>query len=138
MNHITLSGNTTKQIEFKKTNEVLIATFTLGVKRNYKNKNGEYDSDFINCVAYRGTADYLHTYAQENKSYRLLLSGRLQTRSYEDNNGNKKYITEVIVSDIEILTPKEKKEEEIKLPQNIKTQYVENEAIQLRDEDLPF
>ena len=100
MNRVVLLGNLVKDIEYKQTpNGVAVATFTLAVRRRIKNAQGGYDADFINCVAWRHTADFLRKYFSKGQAVAVV--GQIQTRSYEDNNGNKRYVTEVLVDEAE-------------------------------------
>lgn len=136
MNKVMLVGFTTKKIEIKNINDKLFANFTVAVKRNYKNINGEYDTDFIQCVAVGHTAEFMSKYMNEEKSYRVALSGTIRTRNYTDDAGTKHYITEVFAESIENLT-KTEKAEEVNVPGNYKTDYQES-TITLSDSDLPF
>lgn len=107
MNKVLEIGRTTKDIELRYTaTQKPVVTFSIAVKRTYKNANGEYDSDFINCVAYGNLAECISKYV--GKGDLIGVDGRLQTRNYTDNNGTKHYITEVIVDDVEFLTSKNK------------------------------
>lgn len=109
MNSIVLTGNLTKDIELRHTkNGVAVATFNLGVRRDYKNENGEYESDFPSCIAYKQTAEYLSKYAK--KGDKIEVAGRLQTRTYE-KDGEKRYVTEVIVEKGSMLNRIEKQAE---------------------------
>lgn len=100
MNNVSLIGRITKDIELRKsTSGKSVTSFTLAVQRDKEN------ADFINCVAWNGTADLLCRYAK--KGHRIGLNGRIQTRKYEDNTGHKVYITEVIANSIELLEKKE-------------------------------
>jgi single-strand DNA-binding protein len=102
-------GNLTKDPENTKTaNGVDISKFTLAVKRKFKNEVGEYEADFLNCVAWRKTAELIGQYA--NKGDKLAVVGTVQTRSYDASDGTKRYVTEIVVDEIEFLTAKEKKE----------------------------
>ena len=102
MNKIILSGNLCKDIELKVTqNSVPVLSNTIAVRNDFKNANGEYDSQFINFVAYRNNAEFLSKYA--SKGSKVLLEGRLTNRSYEKQDGTKAYITEVIVDKVELL-----------------------------------
>ena len=102
-------GNLTKDPENTTTsNGVDISKFTLAVKRKFKNESGEYEADFLNCVAWRKTAELIGQYA--NKGDKLAVVGTVQTRSYDASDGTKRYVTEIVVDEIEFLTAKEKKE----------------------------
>ena len=105
MNKVILIGRLTKDPELKKTNSGLsYVQFNLAVNRNYTNKSGEKQADFINCVAWRTQADNLVKYIK--KGGLIGIEGEIQTRTYDDKNGTKKYITEVLCNLIEFLEPK--------------------------------
>ena len=107
MNKIIITGNLTKDPETSTTNSgVEVARFTLAVRRNFKNQNGEYEADFINCIAWRKTAELVGKFV--SKGDKLGVVGRLQTRSYEAQDGSKRYVTEVIAEEIELFANKEK------------------------------
>lgn len=100
MNKVILTGNLTKDPEKRTTQHgTSVTSFTVAVQRRFKNQNGNYDADFINCVAWRGTADFVAQYF--NKGSGICLSGFIQTRSYEDNNGTKRYVTEVVAEEVQ-------------------------------------
>ena len=138
MNKSILLGRITKDIEVRKTtNDISTCQFTIAVNRNYKNKDGNYDADFINCIAFRNTADFIGNYFK--KGNRVLLEGRIQTRSYKDKQEQTRYVTEVVVENITLLESKKQEEkEEIEVPQSKSNYDNDNTDIQLEDEDLPF
>ena len=104
MNKVCLTGRITKNIELKyNQNNVAITNFTLAVTRKFKNQNGEYESDFINCIAYGSTAELLSKYVK--KGDLLGIEGRIQTRNYE-KDGKRVYVTEVIAGSIDFLQAK--------------------------------
>lgn len=128
MNVICLSGYLTKDIVLRHTpNGIAIANFSIGVRRDFKNSDGTYESDFPNCVAYRQTAEYLSNYAK--KGDKIEIEGRIQTRKYE-KDGKMNYITEIVVEKGSMLNyiSKEKNEE---------NQSVE-EQLKITDDDLPW
>lgn len=97
MNRIVLLGRLTKEAEVRYTqNQKVVATFTLAVDRDFKNEKGERDADFINCVAWGKAAELIGNSCA--KGHRLCVEGRLQIRQYDDKNGQRRWITEVIVS----------------------------------------
>ena len=105
MNKVILIGRLTKDPELKKTNSGLsYVQFNLAVNRNYTSKSGEKQADFINCVAWRTQADNLVKYIK--KGGLIGIEGEIQTRTYDDKNGTKKYITEVLCNSIEFLESK--------------------------------
>lgn len=102
MNKVQLVGRLVKDPESKNTaSQVLFCNFTVAVQRRYKNEQGKFDSDFINCLAWRNTAQFIGSYFR--KGMRIGLTGSIQTRSYEDNNGQKHFITEVLVDEAEFV-----------------------------------
>lgn len=106
MNKIILMGRLTKDPEVKYTNNgKAVAQFTLAVNRPIKNAEGNYEADFINIVAWNQTAEVVGNYV--HKGQRLLVEGRLQIRAYDAKDGSKRYVTEVIASNIEFIEKKE-------------------------------
>lgn len=100
MNKAILIGRLTKDPEHRTTpNGVSVATFTVAVNRRYKDEAGKYQADFINCIAWRSTADFVSKYFQ--KGYGIGIVGSIQTRSYEDKNGNRRYVTEIVAEEVE-------------------------------------
>ena len=102
MNKFVAVGRTTKDCELRATSTgKQVASFTLAVDRDFKNAQGERDADFIPCVVWGKLADVCEKYVTKGKQ--LAVAGRIQTRNYEDKNGQRRYITEVIVSDLQLL-----------------------------------
>ena len=98
MNKVILMGRLTKDIEMRQTpNGVSLVRFSIAVTRRFKNSNGEYDADFINCVAWRKTGEFIARYFQ--KGSMIAIVGSIQTRSWDGNDGKKQYATEVIVDE---------------------------------------
>ena len=111
MNKVILIGRSTKAIELKQTTSgVSVAQFSIAVKRNFKNADGEYESDFFNCIAYRNTAELVSKYV--GRGDLIAVDGRLQTRNYTDKSGRKVYVTEVIADNVEFLQNKKDKQEQ--------------------------
>lgn len=110
MNKVILSGNICKDIEVKYTqsNNVEVVSNTIAVRNDYKNANGEYESQFINFVAYKNNAVFISKYA--SKGSKILIEGRINTRNYEKEDGTKVYVTEVIADKFELLDKKKKEE----------------------------
>ena len=98
MNKVILMGRLTKDIEMRQTpNGVSLVRFSIAVTRRFKNSNGEYDADFINCIAWRKTGEFISRYFQ--KGSMIAIVGSIQTRSWDGNDGKKQYATEVIVDE---------------------------------------
>lgn len=98
MNKVILMGRLTKDPEFKKTQSgVSVASFALAVDRGYKDDDGIRQADFINCVTFSNTADFINKYFV--KGQLILVIGSIQTRTWEGQDGKTNYVTEVIVSE---------------------------------------
>lgn len=105
LNRVVLVGRLTKDPEFRTTpSGVDVATFTLAVNRNFKSKNGEQQADFINCVVFRKQAENVNNYL--NKGSLAGIDGRLQSRSYENDEGRRVFVTEVVCDSVQFLEPK--------------------------------
>lgn len=104
INSAVIVGRLTKDPEIRKTQSGLsVCQFTVAVNRP-KSKDGQQQADFIQCQAWRASADYIGTYGR--KGYLVGVSGRIQTRNYEDRDGNKVYVTEIVCNDVNILESK--------------------------------
>ena len=102
MNKVELVGRLTKDPEVKVTsNQTQFCNFTIAVDRRFKDQNGQRQADFINCVAWRQTAVFIQKYF--HKGNRIGLVGSIQTRSYDDQNGQKRFITEVVIDEAEFV-----------------------------------
>ncbi len=102
MNKVVLLGRLTKDPDLRYTPQGLpVLTFSLAVDRNFKNANGEREADFIQIVVWRKLAETLAKYLK--KGARVVIAGRLQTRSYDGNDGQKRYVTEVVADDASII-----------------------------------
>lgn len=102
INNVVLVGRMTRDAELKYTgNNIAVATFSLAVNRNFKNANGERETDFINCVIWRQQAENLANWAK--KGALIGITGRIQTRSYENQQGQRVYVTEVVAENFQML-----------------------------------
>lgn len=105
MNKAILVGNLTRDPEQRTTSSgIAVTSFTVAVRRRYKDADGNYQADFINCVAWRSTAEFVAKYF--TKGSRIGVVGTIQTRTYDDQNGNKRYVTEVIADEVEFVGSK--------------------------------
>ena len=147
MNKVILIGRLTKDPEIKVTSsDLTIARYTLAVDRKFK-KDGEPDADFIPCVAFGKPAEFTEKYL--SKGAKIAICGRLQTRSYEDKYGQKKYVTEIIVDEQYFAESKrnsnnfqeqiqEMNEEPKNISENNSQQQIKEIVESLDDEDLPL
>lgn len=134
INKAVIIGNLTKEIELRKTRDNRsTCSFTVACQRNYKNADDEYESDFINCVAYAHSADYLSNYA--HKGDMIAVSGRIQTRNYKNNDGKTVYVTEIVCDDASIVHSREKNTEK----RGETTRFEEkSQNFAISEEELPF
>lgn len=106
MNKAILMGRLTRDVELQQTsNQVSVSKFSIAVDRKYKNQAGEKQTDFFNCVAWRNTAEFISKYF--HKGSKILVTGEIQNRSYDDKDGAKRYVTEIIVEDGEFCESKQ-------------------------------
>lgn len=109
MNYVLLIGRTTKDVELRRTGSgKAVASFTLAVNKDYKNEQGGYDADFIECVAFEQKAETISKYV--HKGDRFAVVGQLATRNYENKEGKKVKVTEVKVTGFDFLESKKQSE----------------------------
>lgn len=143
MNKVILLGRLTKkpEIRYSQSNNVKVATFTLAVNRKYVKQGEERQADFINIVIYSKLADFVEKYL--DKGFQICVSGRIQTRTWEDTNGQRRYAFEVIGEDIDFADSPKKADESIlwannnTTTNNTPTENPEEEII-CDNDDLPF
>ena len=105
MNKVVLVGRLARDPELRNTQSgTAVVSFTVACDRRFARQGEERQADFINCVAWNKTAEFVSRYF--TKGMRIALDGRIQTRSYDDQNGNKRYITEVVAEDVEFAQSK--------------------------------
>ncbi|KGA95729.1 single-stranded DNA-binding protein [Alkalihalobacillus alcalophilus ATCC 27647 = CGMCC 1.3604] len=105
LNRVVLVGRLTRDPELRYTpNGVAVANFTLAVNRTFSNQQGERDADFINCVIWRKPAENVANYLK--KGSLAGVDGRIQTRSYDNNEGRRVFITEVVADSVQFLEPR--------------------------------
>lgn len=136
MNNWNGIGRVTKDVVLKTTTSgKSVATFTLAVNRDFKNAEGKYDADFITCVAYEGIAETISKFV--HKGDRFGVTGRIQTRTYDKQDGSKGYSTEIIVKGFDFIEGKKDKPDTPNIAPNIDVSVDDFEEIS-DDEDLPF
>lgn len=140
MNKFIGIGRNTKDGEYRiNDNKIAIYTNSLAMTNNFKNKEGNYDSEFIDYIAYRNTADFLNKYSK--KGTQIAIEGRITTTSSE-KDGKKRYFTKIVVENASVLEKKEEntnKTEQVSEFSVLKTSSnYEEKEIELNDDDLPF
>lgn len=154
MNRVVLVGRITKDPELKKTNNNnSVVNFTIAINRTYTSASGEREADFINCVAWNKTAENMAAYL--SKGSLIAVEGRIQTRSYEDNDGKRVYLTEVYVDNLQFLESRSNSNQSISPNQNFQqksednffSDFSENNSkgssnilsdLDITDDELPF
>lgn len=105
MNRVILIGRLTRDPELRYTSSnIATASFSLAVDRNFTNQNGEREADFINIVVWRKQAENCKNYL--TKGSQVAIEGRIQTRSYDGQDGQKRYVTEVVADNVQFLGTK--------------------------------
>ena len=135
LNHITIMGRLTADPELRRTGAgVAVASFTVAVDRDF-NQNGQKETDFIDCVAWRGTGEFVERNFSKGKM--IVVSGRLQNRRWEDKNGNKRTSAEIVADNVYFGEPKtsENKFEAAMQSNALEPDYP---AIYGDDDKLPF
>ena len=142
LNNVVLVGRMTKDAELRYTPQnQAVATFTLAVNRNFKNANGEREADFINCVIWRQQAENLANWAK--KGVLIGITGRIQTRSYENQQGQRVYVTEVITDNFQLLESRNQSQDKAQTNSNESPDFSRNSNLNgnpmdISDDDLPF
>lgn len=137
-------GRLTNKPELRYTTSNIATTrFTLAVKRKMPNKEGNYDSDFIGCVAYNKTAELISKYL--DKGSQIAIRGHIQTGSYDGTDGEKVYTTDIVVDEIKFLDTKKKEENNEVSDTEIVQKAMSDDPfkefgqqIQIDNEGLPF
>lgn len=138
LNNVCIVGRLTKDPELRYTqSNQAVATFSLAVNRNFKSQNGEREADFINCVIWRQQAENLANWAK--KGDLIGITGRIQTRSYENQQGQRVYVTEVVAEQFQLLESRRDRgsnsQPTVDNHQNFAQQ---TEPMDISNDDLPF
>ena len=157
INNTVLVGRLTKDPDLRYSQSGnAVATFTLAVNRNFTSQSGDREADFINCVIWRKSAENLANFAK--KGSLIGVTGRIQTRNYENQQGQKIYVTEVVVDNFQLLESRQKdgNNQSTGVPSNQSSNYNQNNqngaqanfggnndpfggsSIDIQDDDLPF
>ena len=135
MNKVILLGRLTKDVEVRYTqnSNTLVSSFTLAVNRRFIKQGEERQADFINIVAWSKLGEFISKYFK--KGQQVLIAGRIQTRNYEDDNGQKHYITEVIAEEAYFAESKKEGDSSnnnVSMPESNEFGVISN------DDELPF
>ena len=144
INNITLVGRLTKDSDLRYTSDgTATATFSLAVNRPFKSANGEREADFINCVIWRKNAENFANFTR--KGSLVGITGRIQTRNYENKEGQRVYVTEVVAENFALLESKKDSMSNGQTNQSSargnhqsRDPFANGGSIDIQDEDLPF
>lgn len=145
INRVVLIGRLTKDVEVKYTGSgTAVGSASIAVNRQFTNANGEREADFINLVIWRKTAENLAKFAK--KGHMIAVEGRLQTRNYENNQGQRVYVTEVVVDNFSLLEKRGDNNAQnsggnvdpFGSQNATQGQNSTSDAIDISDDDLPF
>lgn len=143
INRVILVGRLTKDPEYRQTpNGVSVATFTLAVNRSFTNSQGEREADFINVVVFRKQAENVNKYL--SKGSLAGVDGRIQSRSYENKEGQRVFVTEVVADSVQFLEPKNNNQQNSQSQQQRgqasagNNPFANDNNANIDDDNLPF
>lgn len=141
LNKVILAGRLTADVELKQTlSGVSVCSFTLAINRKYSKEGGQQQTDFIQCQAWRNTAEFIARYFKKGSA--LCISGSIQTRSWTDSNNQKRYATEVVADEATFVDGKNDSQGTEAandfIPYGFATPDTPNFTEQSPDDDLPF
>lgn len=137
INNVVLVGRIVREPELRYTPQnTAVATFTLAVNRRFKNAQGEREADFINCVIWRQPAENLANWAK--KGTLVGITGSIQVRNYENKEGQRVYVTEVLADNFQMIESNSNKTEKGKTKSNQDKDPFAGSPMEVSDDDLPF
>lgn len=140
INNVVLVGRLTRDAELRYTpSNQAVATFTLAVNRNFKNQNGDREADFINCVMWRQQAENIANWAK--KGTLIGITGRIQTRNYENQQGQRVYVTEVAAETFQVMESRNNQhggQSQGSYQNGGQSAFGNNQPMDISDDDLPF
>nr|DAM82197.1 MAG TPA: Single strand binding protein [Caudoviricetes sp.] len=135
INNVTLIGRLTRDAELRYTpSNIATAQFNIACNRNFKNANDEYDADFINCVMWREQAERFCNWTR--KGMLVGITGRIQTRNYENNDGKRVYVTEVVAENFQVLEKRDNTANQNSMTEQMPPSYTS--PMDITDDKLPF
>lgn len=137
MNKVILVGNLTRDPELSETpSGIAVCRFSIAVSRDYANADGNRETDFFNITVWRGRAENCGRYLK--KGNKVAIVGSLQNRSYDDKDGNKRYVTDVIANEVEFLTPRGANGDAEDGVESVSTRRERPQMEVMDDNQLPF
>ncbi|HEM2744606.1 single-stranded DNA-binding protein [Streptococcus suis] len=136
INNVTLIGRLTRDVELRYTpNNVAVGALTLAVNRNFKNASGDREADFINCVIWNKQAENLANWTK--KGYLIAITGRIQTRSYDNQQGQRVYVTEVVAESFQVLEKRDNTANYSSIDEQMPP-GISGQPMDIDDDGLPF
>ena len=136
INNVVLIGRLTRDVELHRTSQdQVVGQFTLAVNRNYKNQDGGYDADFINCVIWRKLAENFANWIK--KGNLVAITGHIQTRNYENQQGQRVYVTEVVIDSFRSLEKRDNSANQNSMAEQMPPSFTGN-SMDIKDDDFPF
>ena len=136
INNVVLIGRLTRDVELHRTpQDQAVGQFTLAVNRNFKNQDGGYDADFINCVIWRKSAENFASWI--TKGNLVAITGHIQTRNYENQQGQRVYVTEVVAESFQLLEKRDNSANQNSMAEQMPPSFAGNQ-MDIKDDDLPF
>jgi len=137
INNVTLVGRLTRDPELRYTpSNIAITTFNLAVNRNFKNQAGDREADFINCMIWRQQAENFANWCK--KGNLVGITGRIQTRSYENQQGQRVYVTEVAAESFQTLEKKDNSANQSSMENQMPASFGATNPLDISDDDMPF
>ncbi|WP_099776273.1 single-stranded DNA-binding protein [Streptococcus suis] len=136
INNVVLVGRLTRDVELRHTpSNQAVATFTLAVNRNFKNVDGNREADFINCVMWRQQAENLAKWTK--KGHLIGITGRIQTRSYDNQQGQRVYVTEIVAESFQVLEKRDNTANHSSMDEQMPPNF-SGQPMDINDDGLPF
>ena len=137
INNVVLVGRLTRDPELRYTpSNVAVATFSLAVNRNFKNQSGDREADFISCIMRRQQAENFANWCK--KGNLVGITGRIQTRSYDNQQGQRVYVTEVVAESFQTLEKKDNSANQSSMENQMPPSFGTSDPMDIPDDELPF
>jgi single-stranded DNA-binding protein 4 len=137
INNVTLVGRLTRDPELRYTpSNIAITTFNMAVNRNFKNQDGNREADFINCMIWRQQAENFANWVK--KGNLVGITGRIQTRSYDNQQGQRVYVTEVVADTFQLLEKRDNSANQANIEDQIPASFGATNPLDISDDDMPF
>lgn len=137
INNVTIVGRLTRDPELRYTpSNIAITTFNLAVNRNFKNQAGDREADFINCMIWRQQAENFANWVK--KGNLVGITGRIQTRSYDNQQGQRVYVTEVVADTFQLLEKRDNSANQANIEDQMPASFGATNPLDISDDDMPF